>query len=153
MTTHLRPALGLLLALTAAGAARAGVRIKDLTDLEGARSNQLIGVGLVVGLDGSGSKQTATQQMAVDMLQRFSISTKILAETRGDSVFKSGNISMVTLTADLGPFNRRGSRIDVLVSALDDATSLNNGVLLMTPLRGADAVDYAVAQGPVLVGG
>jgi flagellar P-ring protein precursor FlgI len=131
----------------------AGVRIKDITDLEGARSNQLIGFGLVVGLDGTGSKNIHTQQVAVDMLQRFSVTTKILADARGDSIFKSGNISAVMLTAELGPFARRGSRMDVLVSTLDDATSLQGGTLLFTPLRGADKVDYATAQGPLSVGG
>jgi flagellar P-ring protein precursor FlgI len=153
----LRPAIlgiaccGLLLG--AHGTAHAGVRIKDITELEGARSNQLVGFGLVVGLDGTGGKGSFTQQVAVDMLARFNVVTKALADTKGDTVFKSGNISAVMLTADLGPFARRGSRLDVTVSALDDATSLQGGTLIMTPLRGADKVDYAVAQGPVLVGG
>ena len=146
--------LACLVGVTAAALpCQAGVRIKDITDLEGASSSQLIGFGLVVGLDGTGSKQSFTQQVAVDMLQRFNVSTKILADTRGDSIFKSGNISAVMVTTELGPFARRGSRIDVLVSALDDATSLQGGTLLMTPLRGPDKVDYAVAQGPLSVGG
>jgi len=130
-----------------------GVRIKDITELEGARINQLVGFGLVVGLDGSGSKSLFTQQVAVDMLQRFRVTSKIIAGIQGDSVFKSGNISAVMVTAELGPFSRRGSRIDVIVSALDDATSLQGGTLILTPLRGADGVDYAVAQGPLSVGG
>ena len=94
------------LGLTAA--AQAGVRIKDITDLEGARGNQLVGFGLVVGLEGTGSKQSFTQQVAVDMLQRFYVSSKTVATERGDNVFKSGNISAVMVTAELGPFNRKG---------------------------------------------
>jgi flagellar P-ring protein FlgI len=87
------------------------------------------------------------------MLQRFSVAAKTIAEARGDSVFKSGNISAVMITAELGPFNRVGSKIDVIVSALDDATSLFGGTLLQVPLKGADNVIYAVAQGPLSVGG
>ena len=127
----------------------AGVRIKDITDLEGARSNQLVGFGLVVGLKGTGSKGLFTQKVAVDMLQRFDVSNNVLGQT----AFKSSNISAVMVTADLGPFARRGSKIDVIVSALDDATSLAGGFLIQTPLRGADKVDYAVAQSPVIVNG
>jgi flagellar P-ring protein FlgI len=148
----------LLLAITATvlwgtGPVEAGVRIEDITDLEGARKTQLIGFGLVVGLDGTGGKSTFTQQVAVDMLSRFNVNAKIAADTKGDAVFKSGNISAVMVTADLGPTSRRGSTIDVTVSVLDDATSLQGGYLLMTPLKGSDQVDYAVAQGPLLVGG
>jgi flagellar P-ring protein FlgI len=136
-----------------ANAAEAAVRIKDITELEGARSNQLVGFGLVVGLDGTGGKGTFTQQVAVDMLTRFNVVTKAISDAKNDPVFKSGNISAVMVTADLGPFARRGSRLDITVSALDDATSLQGGTLIMTPLCGADKVDYAVAQGPILVGG
>jgi flagellar P-ring protein precursor FlgI len=135
--------------LALVGHAAAGVRIKDITDLEGARSNQLTGFGLVVGLKGTGGKGNFTQQVAVNMLQRFDVTTSIL----GQAAFKSSNISAVMVTADLGPFARRGSKIDVVVSALDDATSLAGGFLIQTPLRGADKVDYAVAQSPVLVNG
>jgi flagellar P-ring protein FlgI len=145
--------LGFWAAWCATGPAEAGVRIKDITELEGARSNQLVGFGLVVGLDGTGGKSSFTQQVAVDMLSRFNIVGKSISSTQGDAVFKSGNIAAVMVTADLGPFARRGSRLDVTVSAVDDTTSLQGGTLIMTPLRGADHVDYAVAQGPVLVGG
>jgi flagellar P-ring protein precursor FlgI len=137
----------------AGASAHGGVRIKDLTDLEGARANQIIGFGLVVGLDGTGGKSTFTQQVVVDMLQRFNVTTQILAQIRGEAVFKSGNVSAVMVTADLGPFTRKGSRIDIVVSALDDATSLFGGTLLFTPLRGADHVVYALGQGPLSVGG
>jgi flagellar P-ring protein precursor FlgI len=133
--------------------ARAEVRIKDITDLEGARSNQLLGFGLVVGLNGTGAKGIFTQQVAVDMLQRFNVVAKTISDSRGDSVFKSGNISAVMVTAELGPFARHGSRLDVTVSVLDEATSLQGGTLLLTPLKGADGLDYAVAQGAISVGG
>jgi flagellar P-ring protein FlgI len=145
--------IGFALILGASSAADAGVRIKDITELEGARSNQLVGFGLVVGLDGTGGKSVFTQQIATDMLSRFDVVGKTIAGAQGDAVFKSGNIAAVMLTADLGPFARRGSRIDVTVSAVDDTTSLQGGTLIMSPLRGADKVDYAVAQGSVLVGG
>jgi flagellar P-ring protein precursor FlgI len=144
--------LASLLMLVPAGA-RAGVRIKDITDLEGSQSNHLIGFGLVVGLNGTGSKSTFTQQVAVDMLQRFMVSTKILADLKGDGQFKAGNISAVMVTAELGPVARVGSRIEVTVSVLDDSASLDNGTLLMTPLQGVDGVVYVMAQGPISVGG
>ena len=127
---------GAILALSTT-LAFADVRIKDITDLEGARSNQLIGMGLVVGLDGSGGKGAWTQQVVADMLSRFNYNTKITADVKGDAAFKSGNNAVVMLTAELGPFSRRGSKIDVTVSALDDATSLMGGTLLQTPLKGA----------------
>jgi flagellar P-ring protein precursor FlgI len=136
-----------------APSAHANVRIKDITDLEGSQGNHVFGFGLVVGLNGTGSKTSFTQQVAVDMLQRFMVTTKFQANLQGDAVFKSGNISAVMVTAEIGPFARVGSRIDVTVSALDDATSLANGVLIFTPLKGADGVDYVVAQGSVYTGG
>ncbi len=129
------------------------VRIKDITDFEGARPNQLYGFGLVVGLGNTGGRSQFTQQVAADMLQKLSVNAKAVRESQIDPVFRSGNISAVMVTAELGPFARKGSRIDVTVSALDDAKSLQGGVLLLTPLRGADGEVYAVAQGPVSVGG
>lgn len=129
------------------------VRIKDITDIEGAVANQLYGVGLVVGLGGTGAKSTSTQQMAVDMLAKLSVNNKFVAENRDTPVFKSNNISMVMVTADLGPWQRRGSRIDVTVSILDDATSLQGGQLILTPLSGVDGEVYVTAQGAVSVGG
>jgi flagellar P-ring protein precursor FlgI len=149
----------ILLALAAAAglcanvSAQGGVRIKDITELDGARSNHLTGLGLVIGLEGTGSKESFTQQVAVDMLQRFYVSSQITNDGKGSSVFKSGNISVVMVTAELGPFSRKGTRIDITVSTLDNATSLSGGQLVLTPLRGADNVVYAVAQGQVLVGG
>jgi flagellar P-ring protein precursor FlgI len=150
---HLKVVVSLFAAGSILASAWAGVRIKDITDLEGARGNQLVGFGLVVGLEGTGSQSIFTQQVAVDMLQRFNVVAKTIAEQRGDAVFKSGNISAVMVTADLGPFQRHGSKIDVVVSALDDSTSLFGGTLIFTPLKGADNVVYALAQGPLSVGG
>jgi len=145
-------ALAIWLLMTSALSAQK-VRVKDIAEIEGVRSNQLYGVGLVVGLNGTGGTSMFTQQVAVDMLQKLDITSTIFRETRRDNVFKSKNISVVTVTAELPPFARKGSRIDVTVSVLDDATSLVGGVLLLTPLRGADGRVYAVAQGPVSVGG
>lgn len=128
---------------------QAGVRIKDITDLEGARGNRIKGIGLVVGLKGTGDKGSFTQKVAADMLQRFDISSPFI----GDGKFRSSNISVVTVTAELGPFNRKGSRIDVTVSVLDDATSLFGGTLMETTLKGLDGVVYATAAGDVILGG
>src|SRR5579885_2262033 len=106
------------LALGAGAPAQAAVRVKDITDLEGARSNYLYGVGLVVGLNGTGSKSNSTLRMATDMLAKLSVNTPRLQD------FKSGNISMVAVTAEIGPWARKGTKLDVTVSVLDDATSL-----------------------------
>lgn len=129
------------------------VRIKDITELAGARNNQLIGVGLVAGLELTGGRSASTRSTAIDMLNRFRQVNKLTLVNRLDSVFNSNNISVVMVTATLGPFARCGSQIDVTVSILDDATSLKGATLLLTPLVGADSVVYAVAQGPVSVGG
>ena len=147
MQKHVLPILVVLIAgLYPLASAQATVRIKDITEIEGARPNQLLGVGLVVGLDNTGGRSLFTQQMAVDMLTRFNIVSKIVSLDRLDNVYRSGNISICMVTAELGPFSRKGSRLDVTVSALDDATSLQGGTLIFTPLRGADKVDYVLAQ-------
>jgi flagellar P-ring protein precursor FlgI len=140
-------------AALAAGPAVAAVRIKDITDFEGARPNQLFGMGLVVGLENTGGRGLFTQQVAVDMLQRLAQGPRIVAVATNDPVYKSGNVSVVMVTAELGPFTRKGSRIDVVVSVADDATSLQGGTLILTPLRGVDGVDYVVAQGSLSIGG
>jgi flagellar P-ring protein precursor FlgI len=129
-----------------------GVRIKDVTQVAGERGNQLRGLGLVVGLDGTGGKSLATQQMAVDMLHKLNVSSKIVTEFKTDNVFKSNNIAMVIVTAELPPFARRGSTIDVTISSLD-AESLQGGTLLPTPIDGLDGESYAVAQGSLSIGG
>jgi flagellar P-ring protein FlgI len=144
-------ALALICFVTASAAAQ--VRIKDVTDIDGARSNQLYGFGLVVGLDGTGSRSAFTQQVAVDMLQKQNVTTTIFSSAPSDAVIRSTSISAVMVTAELGPFHRKGGRIDVTISALDDAKSLQGGTLVMTPLRGADGQTYVVAQGPISIGG
>ncbi|HWG47408.1 MAG TPA: flagellar basal body P-ring protein FlgI [Gemmataceae bacterium] len=142
-----------LAVLALAVPARAGARIKDITDLEGARSNQLYGFGLVVGLNGTGGSSKFTQQVAVDMMKRLCVNSKIVMQVQTDNVFQSRSVSTVMVMAEIGPFARGGSRLDVTVSILDNATSLQGGTLLFTPLKGADGVVYAVAQGPLSVGG
>ncbi|GIW85085.1 MAG: flagellar basal body P-ring protein FlgI [Thermogemmata sp.] len=131
----------------------AQVRVKDITDVAGAHPNQLFGFGLVVGLDGTGSRSTFTQQVAVEMLQRLGTTTQIFSQLPAESVIRSTSISAVMVTAELSPYSRKGSRIDVTVSAIDDTRSLQGGILILTPLRGVDGEVYAIAQGPVSVGG
>lgn len=123
-------------------------RIKDLTLVEGARDNQLVGYGLVLGLAGDGDGSTAfyTVQSIANALQRFGI-------TVPSQQVKSKNVAAVMVTADIPAFYKPGQRIDVTVAALGDAKSLQGGVLLQTPLLGADEIVYAVAQGPIAVGG
>lgn len=153
----LRGLLALLGAFAAATAplSAAETRIKDITDVVGVRSNPLTGMGLVVGLSGTGSNSPTTRRFAQNMLQRFGLRAdpdqRIRIET--DTNQKTKNLSVVVVTAELPAFARQGSEIDVIVSAFDDATSLQGGTLIMTPLLGADGVVYAVASGPVSIGG
>jgi flagellar P-ring protein precursor FlgI len=124
-------------------------RIKDLTDVEGIRSNMLIGYGLVVGLNNTGdSVKNApfTQQAMQTMLERLGVNT------RGATV-NTKDIAAVMVTANLPPFAAQGGHMDVTVSAMGDAKSLQGGTLLATPLLGADGDVYALAQGPVAIGG
>ncbi len=134
---------------TTVGTAAAASRIKDIVDVEGVRSNMLVGYGLVVGLDGSGDSINGspfTEQSLIGMLERLGINT------RGDNI-KTDNVAAVMVTGTLPAFTRQGSTIDVTVSSLGDADSLLGGTLLVTPLLGADGEVYAVAQGSVSVGG
>jgi flagellar P-ring protein precursor FlgI len=123
-------------------------RIKDIANISGVRPNILIGYGLVVGLNRTGDKNTTifTNQTLSNMLEKMGV---IVDPT----VTKVNNVAGVMVTAEMPPFSKTGNRIDVTISSLGDATSLEGGVLLMTPLRGGDGRTYAVAQGPVLVGG
>ncbi|MFN7101448.1 MAG: flagellar basal body P-ring protein FlgI [Pseudorhizobium sp.] len=142
----------LLVAVFAAGLLPAkadGARIKDIASLQAGRDNQLIGYGLLVGLQGSGDSLRSspfTEQSMRAMLQNLGISTQ-----GGQSNAK--NLAAVMVTANLPPFASPGSRIDVNVSSLGDATSLRGGTLVMTSLSGADGQIYAVAQGAVIVSG
>ena len=124
------------------------VRIKDVTHIEGVRDNQLIGHGLVVGLKGSGDGSSA--QSAVRSLVAY---LRRSGMTISPDQLKVKNVASVVVTADLPPFARTGQRLDVIVSSIGDAESLQGGTLLITPLKGADGQVYAVAQGGVSVGG
>jgi flagellar P-ring protein precursor FlgI len=141
-------AVSILIALT--GNAQASTtRIKDIVEIEGVRDNVLVGYGLVVGLNGSGdsiNNSPFTRQSLVAMLERLGVSVK------GQNL-NTGNVAAVMVTATLPPFQSQGSRIDVAVSALGDADSLQGGTLLVTPLLGADGEVYAVAQGSVNIAG
>ena len=122
-------------------------RIKDLTLIEGGRDNQLVGYGLVVGLAGDGDSNAATTVRSVaNLLQRYGL-------TINPGEIKAKNVAAVMLTADIGAFIKTGTRIDVNVASMGDAKTLQGAVLLQTPLLGADGRVYAVAQGPVAVGG
>ncbi|WP_266171289.1 flagellar basal body P-ring protein FlgI [Dyella subtropica] len=125
-------------------------KIRDLAQVAGVRSNQLIGYGLVVGLDGSGDQTTQapfTTQSLENMLQQFGIT--VPANVRP----QLKNAAAVTITAQLPPFAKPGQQIDVTVASIGNAKSIRGGELLMTPLRGADGNVYAMAQGSVVVGG
>lgn len=129
--------------------AQAASRIKDLVSVEGVRENQLVGYGLVVGLDGTGdSLRNApfTEQSIIAMLERLGVNT------RGRRMLPE-NVAAVIVTASLPPFARPGSRLDINVSSLGDAENLRGGTLIVTPLKGADGEVYAVAQGSVQVSG
>ena len=136
-------------AVSAAGSARAAPRIKDIVDVENVRSNQLVGYGLVVGLAGTGDRirnAPFTEESMQAMLERMGVNI------RGTQM-RTQNVAAVSITATLPPFARAGSQIDVQISALGDATSLQGGTLLASSLRALDGEIYAVAQGPVAVSG
>lgn len=124
------------------------VAIGDITRIKGIRDNQLIGTGLVIGLTGTGdsSRNQATVQMVANMLKGFGI------EITSDQI-KSKNLAAVIVTATLPPFVHTGDTIDVTISSIGDAKSLQGGTLLMTPLRAASGEIFAVAQGPISIGG
>lgn len=146
LLAHVCVAAGLL---TGTGAAQAE-RLKDLASIQGVRGNQLIGYGLVVGLDGSGDqvRQTPfTQQSLTNMLSQLGITVP------AGSNMQLKNVAAVMVTATLPAFARPGQTLDVVVSSMGNAKSLRGGTLLMTPLKGADSQVYAIAQGNILVGG
>ncbi len=138
-----------LVAPVAVPSAAAASRIKDIADIEGVRENQLIGYGLVVGLQGTGdslNNAPFTKQSLQAMLERMGVNT------RGIDM-RTANVAAVMVTANLPPFATQGTRIDLTVSALGDAKSLQGGTLLVTPLLGADGEVYAIGQGPVAIAG
>lgn len=147
-TTLLRLGLGLLLGISSLMAQ--ADRIRDLTSVQGVRDNQLIGYGLVVGLDGTGDQTTQTPfttQTVSNMLSQLGIT--VPAGTN----MQLKNVAAVMVTAKLPSFARQGQTVDVVVSSLGNAKSLRGGTLLMTPLKGVDNQVYALAQGNILVGG
>jgi flagellar P-ring protein precursor FlgI len=137
------------LLLFVANGAAATSRIKDIADFEGIRDNQLVGYGLVVGLQGTGDsldKSVFTRESLIGMLERLGVNAR-------DVDLDTENVAAVMVTATLPPFARQGTRIDVEIAALGDSESLQGGTLLVTPMLGADSDVYAVAQGPVAIGG
>jgi flagellar P-ring protein precursor FlgI len=126
----------------------AGTRLKDILDVEGVRENQLLGYGVVTGLNGTGDSLrncAFTRQSLESMMERLGINTR-------NSVLNTANAAAVMVTANLPPFATNGTRIDVTISAMCDSESLEGGVLLATPLSGADGQVYALAQGSIAVG-
>jgi flagellar P-ring protein precursor FlgI len=124
-------------------------RIKDLVEFDGVRNNELVGYGLVVGLNGSGDgirNAPFTEEIMANILERLGVNM-------AGEQFRPKNVAAVFVTASLPPFARAGARIDVTVSAIGDSTSLLGGTLIMTPLTAADGQIYAVAQGTVIAGG
>ena len=125
------------------------IRIKDLVEFDGVRGNDLVGYGLVVGLNGTGDglrNAPFTEEIMTNLLERLGVNVT------GEQ-FRPKNVAAVFVTATLPPFARAGGRIDVTVSAIGDAQSLLGGTLVMTPLNGADGQIYAVAQGTIIAGG
>ena len=121
-------------------------RIKDIVSIKGVRSNPLWGTALVVGLNGTGDDSPIGRQLLASILRHG-------GTTLSPTDITSENIAVVLVTADLLPFARKGSRMDITVSAIDDSTSLRGGTLILAPLMGADGQTYAVAQGSISVGG
>ncbi len=145
----IRVLLTLALVLTGAVAQAGQVRIKDLVEFDGVRGNDLVGYGLVVGLNGTGDglrNSPFTEEIMSTILERLGVNVS------GEQL-RPQNVAAVLVTADLPPFSRAGSRIDITVSAIGDADSLLGGTLVMTPLNAADGQVYAVAQGTVIAGG
>ncbi|MCJ2140724.1 flagellar basal body P-ring protein FlgI [Methylobacterium sp. E-066] len=141
--------VGALLLTMASGPALALSRVKDLASIEGVRQNQLVGYGIVVGLNGTGDTLNNipfTKQSLQAMLERLGVNTR-------GATMRTQNLAAVMVTASLPPFAAQGTRIDVTVSSLGDAKSLQGGTLLVTPLLGADGEVYALAQGSVAIAG
>jgi flagellar P-ring protein precursor FlgI len=138
-----------VVSFTAVAAEAADIRIKDLVEFDGVRGNDLVGYGLVVGLNGTGDglrNAPYTEEIMANLLERLGVNVA------GEN-FRPKNVAAVFVTATLPPFARAGSQIDVTVSAVGDAQSLRGGTLIMTPLNGADGQIYAVAQGTIIAGG
>lgn len=139
----------LVLMISGTVAAASPIRIKDLVEFDGVRSNDLVGYGLVVGLNGTGDglrNSPFTEEIMSNVLERLGVNV-------AGEQFRPNNVAAVLVTASLPPFARSGSTIDVTISAIGDADSLLGGTLIMTPLNAADGEVYAVAQGTIIAGG
>lgn len=134
---------GLILVLASVGY---GERIKDIVDIQGVRGNPLSGTGLVIGLAGTGDASALSRQMLTNILRESGL---VLTPSQ----LSGSNTAVVMVTAELGPFSREGTKLDVNVSAIGDSKSLQGGILLPTPLKGLDGQVYAVAQGGLALGG
>lgn len=149
IVTALRALCAAFIAVLALTDGAAATRIKDITTVQGVRDNQLIGYGLVIGLQGTGDtlrNAPFTEQALKSMLDRMGVAVRGVP-------LRAQNVAAVTVTADLPPFVGVGSRIDVTIGSIGDATSLRGGTLVVTPLTGGDGQVYAVAQGPVQASG
>jgi flagellar P-ring protein FlgI len=145
----IRLILTLLMALSFTPALADAVRIKDLVEFDGVRGNDLVGYGLVVGLNGTGDgirNAPFTEEIMSNLLERLGVNV-------AGEAYRPKNVAAVFVTGTLPPFSRAGGQIDVTVSAIGDAKSLLGGTLIMTPLNGADGQIYAVAQGTIIAGG
>lgn len=145
----MRLLLAFVLVTIAAATAAAPIRIKDLVEFDGVRGNDLVGYGLVVGLNGTGDglrNAPYTEEIMSNILERLGVNVT------GENL-RPKNVAAVFVTATLPPFARAGSQVDVTVSAIGDAKSLLGGTLVMTPLNAADGEIYAVAQGTIIAGG
>ncbi len=145
----IRTYLAIALVLISSIAAASPIRIKDLVEFDGVRTNDLVGYGLVVGLNGTGDglrNSPFTEEIMSNILERLGVNVT------GEQ-FRPNNVAAVLVTASLPPFSRAGSQIDVTISAIGDADSLLGGTLIMTPLNAADGEIYAVAQGTIIAGG
>ncbi len=137
--------VGVAVVLSWAGLGRAE-RIKDIVDIQGVRGNPLTGIGLVTGLADTGDSSLLSRQMLTNILRDSGL-------VLSPSDLNGGSVAVVMVTAELGPFDREGTRIDIDVSTLGDAKTLQGGILLPTPLKGLDSQIYAIAQGGISMGG
>lgn len=147
-TTVVKTVLMTLVLIIVSASFSHAVRIKDIASIKGIRSNQLIGYGLIVGLNGTGDKSGSafTMQSLANIIKRMGVHVPM-------GSLKVKNVAAVIITASLPPFARIGTRLDIMVSSIGDAKSLSGGTLLLTPLKGVDGNVYALAQGPIALGG
>jgi flagellar P-ring protein precursor FlgI len=147
--------VAMIVAMSGTATAQSGIRIKDLTDVEGVRSNRLTGMGLIAGLNGTGGQSPITRRFAQNFEQRFGVRStpaERLAIAQNTQI-RTNNLSVVLVTAEVPPFARPGSRVDLTVSTFDDAKSLQGGYLMETVLTGVDDKAYGMGSGALSIGG